>query len=71
MNETPVGDNLIDETSFQTRDKMERSLSNRILGWAFGASIIVNIGWVALVSGSNLFGQWPLPPAAPGRCRPT
>lgn len=57
MNETPVGDNLIDEAGFQSRTKMENSLSNRILGWAFGASIIINIAWVALVSGSNLFGK--------------
>lgn len=57
MNETPVEDNLIDEASFQSRTKMENSLSNRILGWAFGASVIINIVWVALVSGSNLFGK--------------
>ena len=57
MNETPVEDNLTNETSFQTRNKMERSLSDRILGIAFLGSIVVNIGWVALVSGSNLFGK--------------
>ncbi len=62
MNETPVEDNLIDEASFQSRNKIEKSLSDRILGYAFLASVVVNIGWVALVSHSNLFssGKSPL-----------
>lgn len=57
MNETPVTEDLTNEESFQSRTKIENTLSNRILGWAFAASVIVNIGWVALVSGSNLFGK--------------
>lgn len=57
MNETPVEDNLVDEASFQSRNRMEKSLSDRILGWAFLASVVVNISWVALVSHSNLFGS--------------
>ena len=32
------------------------SFSNRILGGAFAASVVINLGWVTLVSHSGLFG---------------
>ncbi len=57
MNETPISDNLVDEAIVASRNRMEKSLSDRVLGYAFGASIVINIVWVALVSGSNLFGK--------------
>jgi len=57
MNETPpVNEPLVDPASAQSRNKIEKSLSDRILGYAFLASVVVNVGWIALVSHSNLFG---------------
>jgi hypothetical protein len=57
MNETPpVNELLADPVSAESRNKIEKSLSDRILGYAFVASLVVNIGWIALVSHSNLFG---------------
>lgn len=57
MNEPPVIDNLVDESKAKSRDKIEKSLSDRILGYAFVGSVVINIIWVALVSNSNLFGK--------------
>jgi TonB family protein len=57
MNETPVQESLVDEASVQSRTKREKSLSNRILAYAFLASVALNIGWVALVSRSTFFGK--------------
>ena len=36
--------------------KGEKSLSDRILAWAFAGSVVVNLVWIALVSHSHLFG---------------
>jgi len=54
MNET-----LPDQTVQSSEDALrnEKSLSNRILGYSFLASVIVNIGWIAWVSNSNIFGS--------------
>lgn len=41
--------------------RSRRSLADRILAWSFLASIVVNVGWVALVSHSNLFGGGAVP----------
>ena len=69
MNETPIKDHPViidhsvvkdcpvDTASAKSRHKAEKSLSNRILGYAFLASVVVNLGWVALVSHSHLFGK--------------
>ena len=57
MNEPPVTDNLVDEAAVQSRNKIEKSLSDRILGYAFVGSVVINIVWVVLVSNSNLFGK--------------
>ena len=57
MNEPPVIDPLVHEAGVQSRNRIEKSLSDRILGYAFVGSVVINIIWVALVSNSNLFGK--------------
>ena len=36
---------------------VEKSLSDRILAYAFGASVLINIGWMVAVSNSDIFGK--------------
>ena len=61
MNETPVREHPVDTASVKARHHAEKSRSNRILGYAFVASVALNLGWVALVSHSHLFGKGSAP----------
>lgn len=63
MNENPQLEPLDTEADFQKKNlTLERKLSDRILAWAFGGSVLVNIAWIVLVSHSSLFGKSVIPP---------
>ena len=63
MNQNPQLEPLDTEADLQKKNlTVERRLSDRILAWAFGGSVVVNIVWIALVSHSNLFGGGVIPP---------
>jgi TonB family protein len=51
----PVPDSTEEKPSDSAPQR--RSLSNRILGYAFLASIFVNIGWITWVAHSDIFGS--------------
>ncbi len=35
----------------------EKSLANRILGYSFAASVVINLGWIFWVAHSDIFGS--------------
>ncbi len=67
MNEKPPADNPnvnpMENPNARHNLGVEKSLSDRILAYAFGASVLINIGWMVAVSHSDIFGKGGVIPA--------